>query len=308
MSRSVCIRYMWAGMSLLMVACSGAQLSGTENPYRDSANRLLSNESSLVLYREKTGEDAGQSPSVWINNRLVGALLPGQYIQSVLCEGIHQIGVAPRQGEAIEERTAVNAVSGQTVYLQVRQSSTGGFIVDAAPREDARQSLEKLSYQSHLLNRNQPDCRIASVPAEVLLREVELGSDALFRFGKGGISDILPEGRMALDRLVDDILYSDIKVDRINIIGYTDRLGSEEYNERLSEERASSVAQYLRIKDIRGPIDFSGRGTQDPVTTGCEGSQPTQALIACLQPDRRVNIELWGTLQEVIGETELAAP
>lgn len=303
MSQSVRFRQKIAGLCLplLLIACSNPQLSGPEKPYRDSADRLLPNEASLVLYRTTAKENAEESPSIWIDNRLVGSLLPGQYIQSVLCEGRHILGMSPRQGAAVEARTTVNAVPGNTVYMQVRQASSGGFILDTASRDDARKALEKLEYQSHLLNRNQPDCSFAeAAPAEVLLRQVALGSDALFRFNSANISDIMPEGREALDRLAQDILNSEIKIERIRIIGHTDRLGGDEYNDRLSEERASSVAQYLRIKDIRGPIDFSGNGKRDPVTTDCEGERATPALIACLQPDRRVNIELWGTLQEVV--------
>lgn len=296
---------LWASLSIILMGCSSSQLTGPEKPYRDNAERLLEKESSLVIYRVKADGDDEKAPSVWVDNRVMGALLPGQYIQNVLCEGPHKIGLSIG-GAAVDQRLNVNAVEGQTVYMQVRQASSGGFILDHAQRDDARKALEKLKYQSHLLNRNQPNCSeviAEEPPAPILLRQVELASDALFRFNSASISTMLPEGRRALDQLANDIINSEIAVERIRIVGHTDRLGTDEYNDRLSEERAGTVAQYLRIKDVRGIIDIFGHGKREPITTNCVGEKATEELIACLQPDRRVTIELWG-VQETTEEAD----
>ncbi|MDP3224246.1 MAG: OmpA family protein, partial [Rubrivivax sp.] len=79
----------------------------------------------------------------------------------------------------------------------------------------------------------------------------------------------------------------------------TDRLGSAAYNERLSVERAEAVKAHLVSA---GGLDSSkinvvGRGESTPVTQArdCPGQRATPKLIACLQPDRRVEVEVSGT-------------
>jgi OOP family OmpA-OmpF porin len=80
-------------------------------------------------------------------------------------------------------------------------------------------------------------------------------------------------------------------------IGHTDRIGSVKYNQKLSVKRAEAVKQYLVDKGIAANrIYAEGKGKSQPVTKAgdCKG-KVTSALIACLQPDRRVDVEVTGT-------------
>jgi OOP family OmpA-OmpF porin len=53
---------------------------------------------------------------------------------------------------------------------------------------------------------------------------------------------------------------------KVAIAGYTDSIGSEEYNLRLSERRAEAVKQYLVSKGITaGRLTTVGRGEADPI-------------------------------------------
>jgi OOP family OmpA-OmpF porin len=85
----------------------------------------------------------------------------------------------------------------------------------------------------------------------------------------------------------------------ISVEGHTDRLGTTAYNDRLSQRRAEAVKDYLVSADgIEGSrINAVAKGESDPVTKAedCKGSKPSARLIACLQPDRRVEIEVTGT-------------
>jgi len=85
----------------------------------------------------------------------------------------------------------------------------------------------------------------------------------------------------------------------ITVEGHTDRLGSPAYNQKLSLQRAESVKSYLVTP---GGIDAAkisavGKGESVPVTKPgeCKGNKPSPKLIACLQPDRRVEVEVIGT-------------
>lgn len=122
---------------------------------------------------------------------------------------------------------------------------------------------------------------------------VSLSADALFDFDK---SDIKPEGRAQLDKLASDL--RGMRYDTIQVIGHTDRLGAHDYNLKLSERRAQAVAAYLSQAGGIAASRISSRGVDgaDPVTAPgtCQGNKPTPALIACLQPDRRVDVEVRG--------------
>lgn len=80
------------------------------------------------------------------------------------------------------------------------------------------------------------------------------------------------------------------------VLGFTDRIGSDAYNRGLSEKRAQSVVDYLISKGIpSNKISARGMGESNPVTGNtCDNVKPRAALIECLGPDRRVEIEVKG--------------
>lgn len=87
--------------------------------------------------------------------------------------------------------------------------------------------------------------------------------------------------------------------DVITVTGHTDRIGSHAYNMKLSTRRAEAVKSYLAQSAGIPAGRIAARGTDgsDPVTKPgeCKGKKATKALIACLQPDRRVEVEVSGT-------------
>jgi OOP family OmpA-OmpF porin len=100
------------------------------------------------------------------------------------------------------------------------------------------------------------------------------------------------ELRMPQTKL-DDLataLSGDTQNQNIVITGYTDRLGSNAYNQKLSERRANAVKAYLVNKGV-APTRLSavGKGEANPVVE-CHDKKRA-ALITCLEPNRRVEIE-----------------
>ncbi|MGU0171886.1 OmpA family protein [Escherichia coli] len=77
-------------------------------------------------------------------------------------------------------------------------------------------------------------------------------------------------------------------------MGYTDRIGSDAYNQGLSERRAQSVVDYLISKGIPADkISARGMGESNPVTGNtCDNVKQRAGLIGCLAPDRRVRSKL----------------
>lgn len=123
--------------------------------------------------------------------------------------------------------------------------------------------------------------------------KITVAADALFDFDKAVLR---PEGKAKLDELVSKA--KAVKLEVILAVGHTDRLGSDSYNQKLSEKRAASVKEYLVAKGIEANRVYTeGKGEKQPVTGGKCGKsdKKTKALIDCLQPDRRVDIEVIGT-------------
>ncbi len=127
-------------------------------------------------------------------------------------------------------------------------------------------------------------------PANCLDEKVNLSADALFPLNRGGIADIKPAGKKKLDALAKQIVAERNKP-RLFVTGYTDYLGSESYNLRLSQQRAESVKQYLTNQGVKAEnITAVGKGESDPVVT-C-GKKRGAVLVQCLQPNRRVTVEI----------------
>ena len=125
-------------------------------------------------------------------------------------------------------------------------------------------------------------------------QRVSFSADSLFGFDQ---STVRPEGKAALDTFAREL--SGTEFDTISVEGHTDRLGSNAYNQKLSTRRAESVRDYLVASGhiAAGKISAVGKGESTSVTqpADCKGAKPTPALIACLQPDRRVDVEVAGT-------------
>ncbi|WP_284447266.1 OmpA family protein, partial [Fluviibacter phosphoraccumulans] len=92
--------------------------------------------------------------------------------------------------------------------------------------------------------------------------KITLAADTLFAFNK---SDLKPEGKAALDNVVNQA--KALKVEVIVAVGYTDRIGSDAYNLKLSQQRANSVKAYLVSKGIPADKVYTeGKGKANPVT------------------------------------------
>jgi len=116
---------------------------------------------------------------------------------------------------------------------------------------------------------------------------VTVEAEPLFDFDKYAIR---ADARKKLDQLVEQlqgVAYGDVLA-----VGFADPIGTVKYNIRLSERRAATVKRYLVSKGIPADrIKTEGRGKTEEYASykSCKG-QGKQKLIACLQPDRRVEV------------------
>lgn len=122
------------------------------------------------------------------------------------------------------------------------------------------------------------------------VQEITLFSDVLFGYDSATLSS---EGLKELD-LAADVVANQMQLERVVVVGHSDRIGSDRYNDALSKRRADVVRSHLISKGISSHlISAEGRGSREPLIE-CEGRKITASLKQCLQPNRRVQIMIYG--------------
>jgi OmpA-OmpF porin, OOP family len=138
-----------------------------------------------------------------------------------------------------------------------------------------------------------PPAPAAPAAPAITSQKVTYQADTLFDFDKAVLK---PAGKQAIDDLATKIQGLDLEV--AVATGYTDRIGSDKYNDRLSLRRAQAVKAYLVSKGVpANKIYTEGKGKRNPVKTDCN-QKNRKALISCLAPNRRVEVEIVGTQKQ----------
>jgi OOP family OmpA-OmpF porin len=129
--------------------------------------------------------------------------------------------------------------------------------------------------------------------------KVTFAADVLFDFDKAVVK---PEGKSKLDDISNKA--KGINLEVIIAIGHADSIGSDAYNQRLSVRRAESIKAYLVSRGIEGNRVYTeGKGEKQSLTAGkCKSMgkehRSNKKMVDCLQPDRRVEIEVIGTRKQ----------
>ena len=125
---------------------------------------------------------------------------------------------------------------------------------------------------------------------------LEISADALFAFDKYQLKDMKPEGKAQIEKFASELnkVYSNVV--QIDVVGHTDRLGSDEYNYRLGQRRATTVKNYLQTLGVKERIVAASKGETQPKVNP-QNSNLT-ILKQELAPNRRVEISVTGVKLE----------
>ncbi|MGV8924486.1 MAG: porin OmpA [Ewingella sp.] len=213
----------------------------------------------------------------------------------------HDTGVSPLAAVGLEYAVTKNWAT----RLDYQWVNNIGDAATVGARPDNAMLSVGVSYRFGQDEAAAPVVAPAPAPAPVVeTKKFTLKSDVLFTFGK---SSLKPEGQQALDQLYTQLSSMDPKDGSVVVLGYTDAVGSEQSNQKLSEQRAQTVVDYLVSKGIPSDkISARGMGETNSVTgntCGYKSGRATKAQIACLAPDRRVEIEVKG-IKDVVTQPQ----
>lgn len=260
-----------------------------------------SNQSRILVYRTPDSNLPGAT-SVFVNGQYHASLVPGGYSELCYAPGSVEIGARQmrtgnRPKDLMDTISALNLQPGQTHYIKVNEQG-GRPVMQPVGSAVAQQEAPGLRYQLHTVSRvdRAQDCREVAMAAQPPApKQIALATDALFAFGRSDEASMSQAGRRSLDKLVQTLRNDYTQLDRIHIVGHADPLGQTASNNRLAEQRAQTVRDYLLghgLQSVR--ITSEGRGARELVVTHC-GTKATRAAIECNQANRRVVVDIVGT-------------
>jgi len=271
----------------------------------ESLVSLSPSQGRIVLFRPAGADNMSGSTSVFVNERFHTSMVVGGYTYLCVLPGQVQIGarqikVGQRAKDPLDSVTPLQLRGGQTVYLRVSDLSGRPVLAQVAEPEALAQ-LANLREQVHAVSRVDEAQRcqqqtLAIQQAGAPTERLTLAADALFQFGRSDIDALTPIGRQAIQQLIQRVGRDYDRIDRVHVIGHADPIGRLESNLLLSQQRAASISHYLQnqgLVNAQTPITSEGRGSAQPVVTGC-GLSAVPESVRCHQPNRRVEVEVTG--------------
>lgn len=193
-----------------------------------------------------------------------------------LTAGKTQSAVTILQGKVTDEMTQqpveatftlVDNTTGEVISEQKSDAATGAFLVTLPSGKNYGIAVSRDDYLFHSENFDLPPSNdYQEVNKDIALKKIAVGSRIVLRniFFDTGKSTLRPESNTELDRLYD--LLKEVPTLKIEISGHTDNIGSADYNQKLSESRASAVTEYLLQKGIiGGRLTYKGYGFSRPI-------------------------------------------
>ncbi|BCZ79545.1 OmpA family protein [Paraburkholderia terrae] len=239
------------------------------------------------------------------NNAAQRALGNARYLidQSVPWEPLYMAKNWPTRDKWVQAIRAIEATNARVSASTCKGESAGRLLAltDEVWKEqdethgtrwvhgwEAIERAQKLSVQ---VNQELDHCAPPPPPPPVVesATPISLSADALFDFDSAKLK---ADGAIAIDALATDLKRAQ-SIDVVTVIGYTDRFGSVAHNRDLSRRRAQAVADALQERGLNpARFDVRGAGSTAPIAT-CPGRK-SAAVIACLAPNRRVEIRVSG--------------
>lgn len=219
-----------------------------------------------VLFMENTDELAFQTVELQEDLMLAKVEVKESQITIVRGRVLDAISLEPLGGVPVE---IYDNALGRMISSFESNTSTGAYMVSLPSGRNYGFSAKATDYLFHSENLIiPPTTSVQEITMDMLLHKVKVGSKIIlknifFDFDK---TTLRPTSTAELDRLTK--MLEDIPTLTIEISGHTDNIGSDEYNEKLSEGRAKAVVDYLIENGIEAErLTFAGYGESQPIET-----------------------------------------
>ena len=285
----------------LFAAQSGAQMPELAEQWQTFGAPAPANEAvnpgwaGAMFYRPAGA--GGPAANVYVNGEYLASLLPGGYRYAELCPYNQRLASA-----YTGQDTAYNIKAGAGEFYDLPQGYVSFFrVIDggmgptlqAVNRATASQELGQLREQTHTLPRLEQNRSCAPE----LVQQYNIDISTLFKFDRYDYANMLPEGKQRLKEIAADSYQYRDATSVIYIDGYADPEGKPAYNQHLSQRRAQTVKRVL-VENGFSPSSLKARGHGETglVVSDCRARYPrnAKARAACDQPNRRVEIKLYG--------------
>ena len=248
-------------------------------------------QSLLVVYRAPNPKDQGVA-SLYLDDKYHVALQPNAF--SLVCAESDKVDLRVRLTQpdapvAADTRHAQPLKKGVAHYVRISAQADGRALLEPVPTRVANDELQSARQQMHTLSRAPVvrPCKPvkpnqAAAPATAEPNVITFGADASFRSKKADLKALAPNGKAALDQVLDKITrkYADAAQIKVHLIGYADDTGDEPVNQRLAVARAQAVQSYLLQNGLR------------PQELSLEGRNAAQLNAAASGPPSKTKVEI----------------
>jgi len=271
----------------------------------------MSGQSKVVVYRGDKGYFAVLSPAyVYMNGERIVSLGHNDHTVFCVAPGKNELGTHLEDAFIYtaknQRKQIIDLEAGKTYFYKIQDeerdyhayqavNTRDTFVLDTPTSKVVAPNMDNAN-KSRLVPCAMFEPPVAA-PAKprIITKEMTLGASALFVFDHGDQNHILPAGRAKLDKIAEDLKSYDVQ--HLYIVGFTDRLGDEAYNDKLSLRRAETVKAYLSSRGVAASLmTTEGRGKREQVVQCDQKNQ--KELVACLQPNRRVVLFLHAQVKE----------
>lgn len=252
----------------------------------------------VVVFRlQRPNDNYGLMPlNVFVNDSYHASLYPEhQAVGLSLCPGKSTMQITP--GTRTSGQSPADIVgtfltpqlqAGITYFYQIAIDNQGKTLGRWVNADQAREVLSSIDIQTHTVSRVN---EVNKCPASIYT----IGAPALFHLARYDEQGLIPGAEVKLAELSSDINKNYKMISRVVIKGYADPVGTAKNNMLLSEQRAKTIAEKLLSAGLSTTnISVEGLGSSSLVVSGCERLKTRQAVSDCNQPNRRVEVEVYG--------------
>ncbi len=263
-----------------------------------SLKKMGVNQATVYFYREENAF-TGPAVNVFVDGDYLASIKAGGYRAALVCSAGERILPSFTKNTGFADRDTgidYNFEVGSTSYVKIVLNEAGQPVFQRVSDNEGKDAIGRLAKQTQTLPRVK-DNRVCQKKAmRAVVKKITLGAHSLFKFDKSSYSNMLPKGKQEIQEVADKINSGQFQVNSIKVVGYTDPMGNDAYNQQLSERRAKTVKEALQSGGVSVPVTAEGLGERNLLVRDCLSryGRDRVSRMQCDQPNRRVEIIIYG--------------